>query len=107
MAAASCSSACSWGLSSTTANDIYTIAGSSTGTAGSSGDGGAATSAVLSGPAGLGVDPSGNLYIADATNDKLREGGNIGRPSPGISLDAEWLCARRLALDRVHLHLRL
>jgi len=39
---------------------------------GFSGDGGAATSAKLAGPTGLGVDPSGNVYIADTVNDRVR-----------------------------------
>src|SRR5438034_8413374 len=42
---------------------ITTVAGN--GTQGSSGDGGPATAAALNGPAGLAVDSSGNLFIAD------------------------------------------
>ena len=49
---------------------ITTIAG--TWTAGSSGDGGAATSAQLNNPSGVSVDISGNVYIADAGNHKIR-----------------------------------
>ena len=82
VAAATCSSSCRWGLSSTTANDIYTIAGSSSGTSGSSGDGGLATSALLSAPSGVALDSSGNLYVADATNDKVREIAGSAPPSP-------------------------
>jgi len=44
-----------------------------TGTGGYSGDGGAATSAQLSGPMGLAFDTHGNLYIADAANNVVRE----------------------------------
>ena len=55
---------------SVTAGDIYTVAGN--GTAGYSGDGGAATSAELSGPTGVAVDSAGNLYIADASNNRVR-----------------------------------
>ena len=44
----------------------------STGTAGSSGDGGAATSAQLNNPYGVTVDISGNVYIADGTNFEIR-----------------------------------
>ncbi len=56
---------------------ISTFAG--TGTAGSSGDGNAATSAQLNGPQGLAVDSAGNLYIADTVNNRVRKvsGGNI------------------------------
>ena len=49
---------------------ITTFAG--TGTAGSTGDDGAATSAELSYCAGLAVDSSYNLYIADSMNNKIR-----------------------------------
>ncbi|MDE3167776.1 MAG: hypothetical protein KGN36_18390 [Acidobacteriota bacterium] len=49
---------------------ITTVAG--TGAAGYSGDGGAATSAELSGPSSVAVDASGNLYIADAENSRIR-----------------------------------
>jgi uncharacterized protein (TIGR03437 family) len=40
---------------------------------GSSGDGSAATSAQLNGPQGLAVDASGNLFIADTLNAKVRK----------------------------------
>ena len=49
---------------------ITTIAG--TGTPGSSGDGGAATSAQLYYPSGVSLDISGNVYIADGNNHKVR-----------------------------------
>src|SRR5437879_547854 len=53
------------------ATDIITsVAGN--GTAGFSGDGGPATSAELSGPSGIAVDSSGNLFIADAGNERIR-----------------------------------
>ena len=55
----------------TSSGIITTIAG--TGTIGSSGDGGAATSAQLNGPAGVSVDISGNVYIADGNNNKIRK----------------------------------
>ena len=51
--------------------DISTVAG--TGTSGFSGDGGAATAAKLGRPAGVAVDGVGNLYIADAYNDRIRK----------------------------------
>ena len=50
---------------------IGTIAG--TGVAGYNGDGIAATIAQLNYPAGLGVDASGNLYIADMSNACIRK----------------------------------
>jgi trimeric autotransporter adhesin len=53
-----------------TAGDIYTVAGD--GTAGYSGDGGPATSAGLGLPAGVAVDGSGNLVIADTGNSVVR-----------------------------------
>ncbi|MBI4363948.1 MAG: hypothetical protein HY568_00825, partial [Candidatus Latescibacteria bacterium] len=49
---------------------ISTYAG--TGTAGSSGDGGPATSATLNGPEALALTASGDLYIADSGNHKIR-----------------------------------
>ena len=49
---------------------ITTIAG--TGISGSSGDGGAATSAQLSRPLGVAVDTSGKVYIADNFIHKIR-----------------------------------
>jgi RHS repeat-associated protein len=61
-----------WGVPSMAVHGIYTIAGSATGTAGSSGDTGAATSALLDGPQYVSWSGS-NLYIADALNNKVRE----------------------------------
>ena len=49
---------------------ITTIAG--TGVYGTSGDNGVATSAQLAGPMGVSVDISGNVYIADSYNNKIR-----------------------------------
>ena len=50
---------------------ISTIVG--TGTAGSTGDGGPASSAALNSPFGILVDPNGNLYIADTQNLVVRK----------------------------------
>ena len=50
---------------------ITTIAGN--GVAGSLGNGGPATSAELNAPAGVAVDSSGNVFIADGNNNELRE----------------------------------
>jgi sugar lactone lactonase YvrE len=50
---------------------ITTVAGN--GTATFAGDGGAATSANLNYPVGVAVDASGNLYIADFRNQRIRK----------------------------------
>ena len=50
---------------------ITTVAGN--GTAGYSGDGGPATSAELNSPAGVALDSSGNIYIADTSNSRIRK----------------------------------
>ena len=54
----------------TTAGIITTVAGN--GTAGYGGDGGQATAAALYYPTGVAVDARGNLYIADADNNRIR-----------------------------------
>ena len=59
----------------TSGGTITTIAG--TGVAGYAGDGSPAAQAQLNGPAGLALDSSGNLYIADSGNHVVR------RISPG------------------------
>jgi len=61
-----------WGQSMT-AHDMYTVAGSSTGSSGHTGDGGAATSADLYHPYGMTVDSSGDLYVADSANNRIQE----------------------------------
>jgi sugar lactone lactonase YvrE len=81
---------------------ITTVAG--TGTRGSSGDAGPATSAHLDGPAGLAVDAAGNLFIADQDNHRVRkvvlETGIIttvaGTGSAGFSGDGGPAVAARL-----------
>ena len=64
---------CAWGQQYT----ISTLAGNAT--PGFAGDGGAAASAELSSPNGMAFDSSGNLYIADSVNNRIRKisGGNI------------------------------
>src|SRR5436309_15727898 len=49
---------------------VILVAG--TGTAGFEGDGGPATEAKLSGPRGLRFDSEGNLFFADASNNRIR-----------------------------------
>ena len=57
---------------------VTTVAGSALlsngqGVSGFSGDGGPATSALLNQPYGVTVDTSGNLYIADSQNERIRK----------------------------------
>jgi RHS repeat-associated protein len=56
-------------VSASTGN-INTIAGNGTG--GYSGDSGPATSAEISWPRGVAIDRSGNVYIADTSNNRIR-----------------------------------
>ena len=56
--------------------NISTVAG--TGTVGFSGDGGAATAARLDWPSGVALDGSGNLYIADGGNSRIRKVDSTG-----------------------------
>ncbi len=64
----------------TAASQIANFAGSPSGTAGSSGNGGPATGAQLNQPVGIALDGSGsNVFIADANNSAIRKvsGGTI------------------------------
>jgi uncharacterized protein (TIGR03437 family) len=78
---------CAWG------QQYIMSAFAGNGTAGFLGDGGAATSAELSSPSGIAFDSSGNLYIADSANQRIREisGGTIntiaGNGTAGYSGD--------------------
>ena len=72
---------------------ITTVAG--TGTRGFSGDGGAAGAAQLNRPYGVAVDGSGNLYIADSQNHRIRKVDSAGV----ISTVAQGLFSRSVALD--------
>ena len=60
----------------TRAGVISTIAGN--GQIGSSGDGGLAVNAPLNSPNGVAVDNSGNLYIADTNNNRIRKVNSSG-----------------------------
>jgi sugar lactone lactonase YvrE len=70
---------------------ITTLAGN--GTQGYSGDNGAATSAELHSPSGVAVDAAGNVYIADGSNQRVREVSSgvistvAGNGAPGYSGD--------------------
>ena len=58
---------------------ITTIAGTA-GKGGFAGDGGSAAAALFSTPSGVAVDSSGNIYVADTDNNRIRkvvQGGNV------------------------------
>jgi uncharacterized protein (TIGR03437 family) len=89
---------------------ITTVAG--TGIAGFSGDGGPATSAQLNLPYGLAVDASGNLYIADLNNNRVRRvtpsgvidtyagrGGQGSSGDGGPATSAQMLSPRNVLVD--------
>jgi sugar lactone lactonase YvrE len=79
-----------------------TVIVNTSGKAGFSGDGGQATKALLNGPTGLGVDPSGDLFITDTQNQRIREvtGGIIstyaGNGTKGFSGDGGFATAAAL-----------
>jgi Bacterial Ig-like domain (group 3)/NHL repeat len=81
---------------------ISTIAG--TGIEGYSGDGTAATTALLDTPTGVAVDAAGNVYIADSHNHRIRKvsGGTIatvaGTGIAGFSGDGNAATAAQLSL---------
>ncbi len=88
-----------------TSGVITTIAGN--GTQGFSGDGGPATSAALDTPSGLAVSSTGQLYIADTHNHRVRSvspSGTItnfaGTGSPGYSGDNAAATAAQLDAPR-------
>ena len=89
---------------------ITTVAGN--GTAGYSGDGGAATNAELDNPWDVAVDATGNLFIADVGNDVIREVGTNGITTTvagngaagysgdgGTATNAELFYPERVAVD--------
>lgn len=76
---------------------------------GFSGDGGAATSALVNVPQDVVVDGSGNLLIVDTLNDRIRSvgtsgiistiaGGNVGDGGKSTASSVDW--AQGLALDK-------
>lgn len=71
-----------------TAGYIYTVAG--TGTPGYSGDGGPATSAMISGPRGLAAGPVGDLLIVDTDNGAIRSVAGL-LSNPWLSVGASAL----------------
>jgi uncharacterized protein (TIGR03437 family) len=103
-------STCAWGQQYT----ISTFAGN--GTAGSTGDSGAPTSAELSSPDGITLDSSGNLYIADSVNQRVRKisggtittvagngtqgySGDMAKGVTGTATDAELFAPSGVAID--------
>lgn len=85
----------------TTTGIITVLAG--TGSSGSTGDGGPATSARLNAPRGVTLDGSGNVYIADTNNHRIRKidtSGNIstfaGTGTSGSTGDGAAATAARL-----------
>ena len=79
---------------------ITTVAGN--GTYGFSGDGGPATAAMLNVPAGIAVDSSGSLFIADTNNYRIRKvsaNGTISTVAGGGSLYPNGIAATSAALQ--------
>ena len=88
---------------------ITTVAGN--GSTGSTGDGGVATNAQIGSPGGVAVDSNGNIFIADALNNRIRKvdgaSGNIttyvGTGSAGFSGDGPAVSANiNLIATAVH-----
>jgi RHS repeat-associated protein len=71
-----------------TADHMYTIAGSASGAAGASGDGGKATSALLKGPEVVRTDDQGNVYITDVGNCRVQEVPASNGMQHGVSMTA-------------------
>jgi DNA-binding beta-propeller fold protein YncE len=79
---------------------ITTVAGN--GTNGYSGDGGTATSAKLNSPYGVALGASGNVYIADEYNSRVRELAAAGYPRLVLTKRGLEQC-RRLRRSRYRL----
>src|SRR5581483_8284939 len=71
VAAATCASSCAYGISSTTAGKIYTVAGTF-GSLGSSSGGVPAGSALIGAPTGMLIDPAGNLLFSDQNENRIQ-----------------------------------
>jgi sugar lactone lactonase YvrE len=92
-----------------TSGIITTLSG--TGSGGYSGDNGVATSGQLSSPAGIAVDSSGNIYIGDTGNLRLRKisGGNISTAAGtgsatyggdgGVAIKAQFTSPQQIVID--------
>ena len=79
---------------------VTTVAGN--GIAGYSGDSGPASAAQISGSAGIALDSTGNLYIADQANGRVRKvdsTGNITTIAGGGTSKAEGVQATSVALN--------
>ncbi len=83
---------------------ISTVAGTGTGGYRASDDGAAATAAQLNAPAGVAADGSGNLYIADKDNNRIRKvdasTGNISTFAGGGSALGDGGAATAAQLDQ-------
>ncbi len=91
-----------------TSGNTTLIAG--TGSTGFGGDGSIATAAVLNRPIGLAIDGTGNLYIADANNSRVRKidtsgiintiaGGGSTLGDGGLAISAQLLQPTGVAVD--------
>ena len=108
---------CDWGnhciRKVTVSTGIITTVAGTNGVSGFSGDGGQATSATFTHPTGVAVDPSGNIYIADFMNQRVRMvtistgiittvagTGDLGYSGDGgLAYLAEFYYPRNLAVD--------